>query len=102
MIACAPDQKTYLIDWGNARIGPAAIDLVNCIESIDAPAWRSYWAQIAVITGTPPTGRALEIGYRAARAFINVQYLPFAIGRLGEDRALRMLRRALDAADSLD
>lgn len=37
MIVSAADAKTYLFDWGNTMLGPAAVDLVNGIASIDAP-----------------------------------------------------------------
>ena len=101
MIECPSDGRTYLFDWGNARIGPAAIDLVNGIESIDALEWKDYWARIADITGDAPPARDLVIGYHVGKAMINVQYLPYAVRFAGEERVLVMSRDARDAADAL-
>ncbi len=101
MIASAEDGRTYLFDWGNARVGPAAVDLVNGVKAMDDPAWLDCWQRSAALTSAMPPADELRAGFHAGTAQINVQYLPYAIGHLGEGRALAMLRAALAAAREL-
>jgi aminoglycoside phosphotransferase (APT) family kinase protein len=96
------DGRTYLIDWGNARVGPAAIDLANGVASPEDPAWRSYWRQFAVLAGAMPSERSLRAGFSLGKAIVNMQYLPYAIATRGPEHAAGMLRDALAAIERLE
>ena len=74
------DGRSVLIDWGNAKIAPAMLDLANLIE-IDSPNWTAYLS-----TWEAASGRAMDINlaylsYYWATVVINLQYLPFGAGQ---------------------
>lgn len=100
IIASPPDGRTYLIDWGNARVGPAAVDLANCVSSARDLAWIAYWARAAA-DGRALSERDQQISLLASRAQINVQYLPYAIGALGHAHSARMAETALRCQTAL-
>ncbi len=95
MIVNPQDGRVYLFDWGNARIGPAAIDVVNGCSSPEAEQWVGYWEHIQRLTGHQPDAADLRAAFRVGRIAINVQYLPFAIAHLGLARAEAMIAEAL-------
>lgn len=101
MIANPRDGRVYLFDWGNARIGPAAIDVVNGCSSPEAPQWVGYWEHVRRWTGHQPHAAELRAAFRVGRIAINVQYLPFAIAHLGVARAEAMIDEALRSARPL-
>lgn len=101
MIVKPEDGRVYLFDWGNARIGPAAIDVVNGCSSPEAAPWVGYWENVRRLTGKLPGAAELRAAFWLGRVAINVQYLPFAIGHLGAARADAMARDALRCAHEL-
>lgn len=79
-IILQPDGEPVIIDWGNARLAPAPLDLANII-AIDSPAWETYVTAHAAAGGV--TGRrTLRRGYHWARAATGLMYLPWAIRHL--------------------
>ena len=64
------------IDWGNSRVGPAALDLANLAAagSPDVTRYARTWQRL---TGAPPPAAALESGFRWAALQVPVQYLPW-------------------------
>jgi hypothetical protein len=90
------DQAT-LIDWGGARIGPAALDLANLVaaDSASVARYARTWEQL---TGQPLAAIAIDLGYRWAALQIPVQYLPWTISyRTAHDTeaALDQIEQAL-------
>jgi hypothetical protein len=84
------DQVT-LIDWGNSRVGPAALDLANLVPA-GSPEVARYTGTWQRLTGQPLPAAALEPGYRWAALQIPVQYLPWTIAH----RSTRDTEAALD------
>jgi hypothetical protein len=70
-----------LIDWGNARVAPAALDL----------------ATLRAQGGVPPSWFAEPPGRDWADVQVHVQYLGFAADHLGAARVGEMVERAADA-----
>ena len=68
--------RPVLIDWGNSRVGPAALDLANlaAADSADVTRYARTWQRL---TGAPPPAAALESGFRWAALQVPVQYLPW-------------------------
>lgn len=102
-VIVGPDGAT-VIDWGNARIGPAMLDIANIAE-FGSPSYHRYLAACQRLTGQPPDPWHAEVGYQWARAQINTQYLgwvaqhrpPAALAHMLNERgqALRGLRDLL-------
>ena len=84
-------DRATLIDWGNSRIGPAALDLANLVgaDSADIARYARTWQQL---TGQALPGDAIELGYRWAGLQIPVQYLPWTTAY----RPTRDVEAALD------
>ncbi len=101
MIVNPEDGRVYLFDWGNARTGPAAIDIVNGCSSPEAAPWVGYWEHVRRLTGNVPGAAELSAAFWLGRIAINVQYLPFAIGHLGAAQAEAMAGEALRCAQDL-
>jgi len=76
-----------LIDWGNARVAPAALDRATlCAQDAMPPSWfpeppapERHWADLQV----------------------HVQYLGFAADNLGAARVAEMIDRASGARERL-
>jgi hypothetical protein len=83
--------QATLIDWGNSRVGPAALDLANLVtaDSADVERYAGTWRRV---TGQLLPGDAIELGYRWAALQIPVQYLPWVAGQ----RPTRDVEAALD------
>jgi hypothetical protein len=71
--------RATLIDWGNSRVGPAALDLANLVTagSADVARYADTWRRV---TGQPLPGAVTELGYRWAALQIPIQYLPWIAG----------------------
>ena len=83
--------RATLIDWGSARIGPAALDLANLVTagSVSVARYARTWQQL---TGQPLPAGPIDLGYRWAALQIPVQDLPWVI----EHRPTREVGAALD------
>ena len=96
------EHDWVLFDWGNAMVGPAGVDLGNCIGSVDAPGWREYWSIVGGLTGEPLDAERQAAQFSFGKVFISIHYLPFAIEHLHEANAERMMREALEHCAALD
>ena len=67
--------RATLIDWGSARIGPAALDLANLVTagSVSVARYTRTWQQL---TGQPP--RASSPGFVVLVALLLAYYLTAA------------------------
>ncbi|WP_219419102.1 aminoglycoside phosphotransferase family protein [Pseudonocardia nigra] len=86
-----------LIDWGNARVAPAGLDLAT-LAAQGAPAADAYAA--AVANATPPP-ELREVERLWAQVQVHVQYLGFAADHLGSARVAEMVQTAVTALDAL-
>jgi Phosphotransferase enzyme family len=82
-----------LIDWGNARVAPAGLDLAT-LAAQGAPAPPAYTAPVI-----PPELREVERLW--AQVQVHVQYLGFAADHLGTERVVEMAGTAARALDAL-
>ena len=87
-----PDA-TVLIDWGNARVAPAGLDLA-VLGAQDAATPPVYW-RVRGGGGPDPVETAW------ARAHVHVQYMSFAADHLGAARVAEMAGTAAGALDEL-
>jgi hypothetical protein len=83
--------QATLMDWGNSRVGPAALDLANLVTAA-SPEVAGYARTWQRLTGQPLAAAAIERGYRWAALQIPVQYLPWTAGH----RSTRDVETALD------
>jgi aminoglycoside phosphotransferase (APT) family kinase protein len=101
MIVSSRDGRTYLIDWGNARLGAAAVDLVNCLQSVEDPAWAAYWERVRALGGDALAGQERTAAFLAAKIVVNLTYLPFALGFLPASRSVQMIDETLACRHAL-
>jgi hypothetical protein len=85
-----------LIDWGNARVAPAGLDLAT-LGAQDAHPAAAYAA--AFRPGTPP--ELHEVERQWAQVQVHVQYLGFAADHLGPARVAEMVETAARGLDRL-
>jgi hypothetical protein len=91
-VLLAPDGAV-LIDWGNARVAPAGLDVAT-LAAQGAPAPPAYTA--------PALSPALrEVEQLWAQVQVHVQYLGFAADHLGTARVVEMVEIAVRALDAL-
>ncbi|GAA1861455.1 hypothetical protein GCM10009836_47060 [Pseudonocardia ailaonensis] len=79
----------HLIDWGNARVAPAGLDLavIEAQGAVDLGPYRVLF----------PEGPLAEVEREWARVHAHVQYLGFAADHLGAARVAEMLDTAAEA-----
>lgn len=82
-----------LIDWGNARVAPAGLDVAT-LAAQGAAAPPAYAAP-----ALPPDVREVERLW--AQVHVHVQYLGFAADHLGTERVVEMVDTAARALDAL-
>jgi aminoglycoside phosphotransferase (APT) family kinase protein len=93
------EKSAVLIDWGNARIAPAMLDIANVIK-IDSPNWATYLSTYAEAAGTPLDPMLARQSYYWAVAMVNLQYLPFASSHLPA-KVPGMMEQVIEARDQL-
>jgi phosphotransferase family enzyme len=81
-----------LIDWGNARVAPAGLDVAT-LAAQGAPAPAAY------VETVPDALRDVERLW--AQVQVHVQYLGFAADHLGTARVVEMVETAARALDAL-
>jgi hypothetical protein len=86
-----------LIDWGNARVAPAGLDLATMAAQGAEPT-QAYRAAVGA-GSTPPELHEVERWW--AQAHVHVQYLGFAADHLGQTRVAEMIETAANAMDRL-
>ena len=92
-------DSAVLVDWGNARIGPRAIDLAN-IASAESDAWAFYLAESERFDTRIGPGR-LSREHTWASAIIGIMYLPAGASAGGEVRAEQMADGVLRSIERL-
>ena len=95
----SPGERPVLIDWGNARIAPAMLDLANVVD-IDSVNWATYVRAWEGASGEALDHRMARLGYYWATAMVNLQYMPFAAGHTPEN-VPEMIVRTLNARDRI-
>lgn len=88
-VIVSPDGAA-IIDWGNARLGPALLDLAN-ITGMGSPEFQVYLDRCGELTGVAADQRLTTIGFLWATVYVNTAYLAFAVIRdfLGSDGVRR-------------
>jgi phosphotransferase family enzyme len=86
-------EGAVLIDWGNARVAPAGLDVAT-LAAQGATAPPAYTAPVI-----PPELREVERLW--AQVQVHVQYLGFAADHLGTERVVEMVDTAARALDAL-
>lgn len=83
-----------LIDWGNARVAPGAVDVAVPVaeRACSAEAYDRAFAQLA-----GPVDRIWAVAEPWARLHVHVQYLGFAADHLGPGRVAEMIDEATAA-----
>jgi Ser/Thr protein kinase RdoA (MazF antagonist) len=95
-VLLAPDGAV-LIDWGNARVAPAGLDVATlAAQGARAPA---AYADVLGATAAAPALREVERLW--AQVQVHVQYLGFAADHLGTTRVEEMIETAARALDAL-
>ncbi|WP_181784723.1 phosphotransferase family protein, partial [Pseudonocardia pini] len=86
---------TALVDWGNARVAPAGLDLAVLAAQgpVDLAAYRAEFSAL------PEPLALVEREWALVQA--HVQYLGFAADHLGSDRVAEMTGTATAALDRL-
>jgi Ser/Thr protein kinase RdoA (MazF antagonist) len=90
-VLLAPDGAV-LIDWGNARVAPAGLDVATL-------AAQGATAPTAYVEAVPDA--LCEVERLWAQAHVHVQYLGFAADHLGTARVVEMVETAARALDEL-
>jgi aminoglycoside phosphotransferase (APT) family kinase protein len=90
-----------LIDWANARWGPAMLDLANLCR-LGSPALAAYRAAWSRVTGAPPDEADLRREFWYATLQVNIQYLPYAADHLRAASIARMCERGRAAVAALE
>jgi aminoglycoside phosphotransferase (APT) family kinase protein len=94
-----PDGKSVLMDWGNARLAPAMLDLANVV-AFGSANWMAYGLAWENAGGPALDPDLIRQGFYWAVAMVNLQYLPFATTHRVEN-VPRMVERIRDASDRL-
>jgi hypothetical protein len=92
------DAGAVLIDWGNARVAPAGLDLA-VLGAQGASPPTVYDELFAELAGAGSRLREVEAAW--ADVQVNVQYLGFAADHLGAGRVHEMITTAGKALDAL-
>jgi hypothetical protein len=86
---------TALVDWGNARMAPAGLDLA-VLEAQGESDQSGYRAEAPV-----PPGPLAVVEREWARAHVHVQYLGFVADHLGADRVAEMIETTAESLSRL-
>ncbi|GAA2903541.1 hypothetical protein GCM10010472_72220 [Pseudonocardia halophobica] len=86
---------TALIDWGNARMAPAGLDLA-VLEAQGTSDDAAYHAEAPALSGP-----LAAVEREWARAHVHVQYLGFAADHLGAARVVEMIETAAESLSRL-
>ena len=95
------ERNTVLIDWGNARIAPAMLDIPNMIE-LDSKNWFIYLDAWREASGVPMDLGAAHLGYHWATVMVNTQYLPHAINFSPPKHVREMVDKVVAAERLID
>jgi len=85
-----------LIDWGNARVAPAMLDVANLIK-LGAESWQQYLSAWAEVTQEPLNSHLAQLGYHWATIMVNTQYLPYAVDFTPPENVAQMVIKIVEA-----
>jgi aminoglycoside phosphotransferase (APT) family kinase protein len=85
-----------LIDWGNARVAPAMLDVANLIK-LGSESWQQYLSAWAEAAQEPLNSRLARLGYHWATLMVNAQYLPYAVDFTPLENVVRMITKIVEA-----
>ena len=88
--------ETILLDWGNARIAPAMLDIANLIE-IGSQGWQTYLDAWQEVSGEAMDLRLAQLGYHWATIMVNSMYLPYAVWHSTLEHVGRMVGKVVEA-----
>jgi aminoglycoside phosphotransferase (APT) family kinase protein len=91
-----PMGQTVLIDWGNARIAPAMLDIANLIDLGSKP-WHIYLEAWREASGRSMDLRLAQLGYHWATIMVNTMYLPHAVNFSSPEHVGKMVGKAVEA-----
>ena len=94
-----------LIDWGNAKVAPAMLDLANTIQ-MGSPNWEAYVSMWEEASGQTMDIEVATAAYQWGTMMVNLMYLLFGASQWPGDaqaatRALNMAERLQDARDGM-
>jgi aminoglycoside phosphotransferase (APT) family kinase protein len=96
----APDGSAMLIDWGNARIAPAMLDIANMVE-INSPTWYAYLTAWEAASKEPMAPLLAQLSYYWATIMVNTQYLPYAVDNTSPEHVSEMVRKVVSAQQKI-
>lgn len=76
--------ESVLLDWGNARVGPAMVDLANVVRW-DSSDFRTYVTAFESQTHQPFDFELAKHQYNWARALTEVKYLPYGADHMSQE-----------------
>ena len=88
------DGRTVLLDWGNARLAPAMLDIANLIP-MGSKSWNRYLKAWRKISGSPLDSRTAELGYHWGTVMVNTMYLPHAVRYATPEHVEKMAEREI-------
>lgn len=92
-----PSQgSAMLIDWGNARVAPAMLDVANLIK-LGSESWRQYMNAWAASAQEPLNLQLAQLGYHWATIMVNAQYLPYAVDFTPLKNVAQMVTQIVEA-----
>jgi len=91
--------RAVLIDWGNARVAPAMLDVANMVQ-LDSKEWQVYLAARQV-DGAALDEHTARAEYCWATAMVNLQYLPWVVEHTPVQGAQTMVGRVAWAVEQL-
>lgn len=91
-----PTGQAMLIDWGNACLAPAMLDLANMV-ALDSPNWLRYLTAVEQARGAPLEQDLSRLGHDWATVMINTFYLPYAVDFMPLEHVQGMVVRLVQA-----
>ena len=92
-----PSQgSAILIDWGNARVAPAMLDVANLIK-LGSESWQQYLNAWAASAQEPLNSQLAHLGYHWATIIVNAQYLPYAVDFTPLENVAQMVTKIVEA-----
>jgi thiamine kinase-like enzyme len=95
-----PGASTMLIDWGNARIAPAMLDIANMVE-LHSSNWATYITAWETASEEVMDLRMAQLGYHWATIMVNTQYLPYAIEYTSPENVEKMITKVINAQEKI-
>jgi hypothetical protein len=92
-----PSQgSAILIDWGNARVAPAMLDVANLIK-LGSKSWQQYLNAWTEAAQEPLNSQLAQLGYHWATIMVNAQYLPYAVDFTPLENVAQMVTKIVEA-----